>query len=106
VEAIDFRNGIDGLVGLCRNRLCQDPFSGALILFRNRRGTSIKILVYDGQGFWLLQKRLSKGRFRWWPSPGRPLFPLSIHELYVFLGNGDPEQAKIQKNFKEMLWPV
>jgi len=55
VEAVDFRKGIDGLAGVCRQVLDSDPFSGYLFIFGNRRGTSIKILVYDGQGFWLCQ---------------------------------------------------
>ena len=67
VEAVDFRKGIDSLAELCRAKLNADPFSGCLFVFRSRRATSIKVLVYDGQGFWLATKRLSKGRFRWWP---------------------------------------
>ena len=51
VHPADFRKGIDGLAQLCRAVLQQDPFSGALFVFRNRRATSIKVLVYDGQGF-------------------------------------------------------
>ena len=67
VEPADFRKGIDGLACLCRVTLRQDPFSGYVFVFGNRRRKAIKILVYDGQGFWLCQKRLSKGRFPWWP---------------------------------------
>src|SRR6266581_2239033 len=66
-EPADFRCGIDGLARVCRQVLKTDPFGGALFVFRNRRSTSVKILAYDGRGFWLCQKRLSKGRFRWWP---------------------------------------
>ena len=50
VEPADFRKGIDGLARLCREVLQSDPFSGAVFVFRNRRATSIKLLVYDGQG--------------------------------------------------------
>ena len=67
VAAVDFRKGIDGLSRVCREALSSDPFSGTMFVFRNRRGTAIKILAYDGQGFWLCQKRLSEGRFRYWP---------------------------------------
>jgi transposase len=56
VEAVDFRNGIDGLARVCKQQLRNDPFSGAVFVFRNRRRTALKILVYDGQGFWLCQK--------------------------------------------------
>jgi transposase len=63
VEPVDFRAGIDALVGVCRQRLESDPFSGGLFVFSNRRLSAIKILVYDGNGFWMCQKRLSSGRF-------------------------------------------
>ena len=56
VEAVDFRKGIDSLAELCRAKLNADPFSGCLFVFRSRRATSIKVLVYDGQGFWLATK--------------------------------------------------
>ena len=67
VEPVDFRKGIRGLKSICRNYLQQDSDSGVLFLFRNRRMDTIKILVYDGQGYWLMQKRLSRGKFPWWP---------------------------------------
>jgi hypothetical protein len=51
-EPLDFRNRIDGTAAICRNRLQQDPMSGALFVFRNRAATMIRVLVYDGQGFW------------------------------------------------------
>ena len=61
VSPVDFRKGIDGLASVCRRLLDLDPFSGGLFVFRNRKGTALKILVYDGQGFWLCMKRFSKG---------------------------------------------
>jgi transposase len=67
VDAVDGGKGIDSLVQLCREKLDADPFSGCLFVFRSRSATSIRVLAYDGQGFWLAQKRLSKGRFVWWP---------------------------------------
>ena len=65
-EPADFRKGIDGLARLCKEELKRDPFGGGVFVFRNRRATAIKALVYDGQGFWLCHKRLSSGRFCWW----------------------------------------
>ena len=48
--------------------------------------------AYDGQGFWLCQKRLSSGRFRYWPvHAGNAAHPLLAHELHVLLMAGDPE---------------
>jgi len=84
----DFRCGIDGLARRVRQVLAADPFGGVVFVFRNRRGTAVKLLVYDGQGFWLCQKRLSRGRFRFWPQ-GQPGQALAAHELAVLLSGGD-----------------
>jgi transposase len=95
VEAIDFRRGIDGLARVCRELLGADPFSGAVFVFRSKRGTAIKLLVYDGQGFWLCHKRLSAGRFRYWPSrSGAAGMSLHAHELQVLLCAGDPRRTQ------------
>jgi len=93
VEPADFRKGIDGLAKLAREELDHDPFSGCLFVFRNRKATAVKILVYDGQGFWLCYKRLSKGRFRFWPAGATPR-RLEAHELQVLLSAGDFEVAQ------------
>jgi hypothetical protein len=53
VEPADFRRGMDGLAQQCRGALGEDPFTGAMFVFRNRQRTAVKLLVYDGQGFWL-----------------------------------------------------
>jgi len=95
VEAIDLRRGIDGLARVCKDALKSDPFSGGLFVFRNRKATTIKILVYDGQGFWLCQKRLSKGRFRWWPADnGLPTTLLQAHQLQLLIAAGNPAAAQ------------
>ncbi len=57
VAPADFRKGIDGLARMCKDVLGQDPFSGWVFVFRNRKATALKILVYDGQGFWLCHKK-------------------------------------------------
>jgi transposase len=91
VEPADFRRGIDGLARHCRAVLGEDPFSGALFVFRNRRRTALKVLVYDGQGFWLCHKRLSSSKFRYWPTAGGvSATRLAAHELQVLLCGGDP----------------
>ena len=90
VEPADFRRGIDGLARLCREELKSDPFSGCVFVFRNRRAHAIKLLIYDGQGFWLCYKRLSKGRFRFWPKGSGLGAPLEAHQLQLLLSGGDP----------------
>lgn len=107
VEPTDFRRGIDGLARVCREVLRRDPFSGSVFVFRNRRATAIKILVYDGQGFWLCQKRLSKGRFRFWPQSrtGMAKF-LEAHELQVLLQAGNPALAKGAPPWRRLSVPL
>ena len=96
VAAADFRRGIDGLAQLCRASLRTDPFTGTVFVFCNRRRTAIKLLVYDGQGFWLCHKRLSKGHFRWWPAAegAEAARGLQAHELQVLLCAGDPSATQ------------
>ena len=95
VDPTDFRKGIDGLARVGREALGADPFSGGLFVFRNRRGTALKILVYDAQGFWLCQKRLSTGRFRFWPARTTGAARrVEAHELQVLLAGGNPATAQ------------
>ncbi len=95
VEPTDFRKGIDALARLCRQALQLDPFSGALFVFRSRSGKAIRILTYDGQGFWLCQKRLSTGRFRFWPTGSEAAKGLQAHELQVLLSAGNPQGTQV-----------
>jgi len=102
-EPVDFRKGVDALVALCKAHLAQDPFSGALFVFRNRRGTALKLLTYDGVGFWLTLRRFSEGRIRWWPTSGdEKLHPLAAHQLAVLLYNGDPERARFAPTWRQI----
>jgi len=62
-----------------------------VFVFRSRSATSIRLLAYDGQGFWLAQKRLSKGRFRWWPAGKGPARSLEAYQAQLLLAAGDPD---------------
>ena len=107
VEPADFRKGIDGLAQVCREQFRQDPFRGILFVFRNRRATSIKALLYDGQGFWMCQKRLSKGRFGWWPqSSSSATQTLEAHQLGVLLAGGNPAAAKGIEPWRRLEGPL
>ena len=106
IESVDFRQGIDGLANVCKAKLGADPFSGALFVFRSRSRRSIRVLAYDSQGFWLCTKRLSSGRFRWWPSHPAGTAPctasarLLAHELQVLICAGDPRGAKVPEGWR------
>ena len=91
IESIDARKGIDSLAQLCREKLDADPFSGCLFIFRSRSGKAIRILAYDGQGFWIATKRLSKGRFKWWPTGTEPAKTLKAHQAQLLLAAGNPD---------------
>jgi transposase len=105
-EVVDFRRGLDGLLGICRTRIPSvDPFSGVLFLFCNRSRKAIKGVVYDGQGFWLVMKRLSSGKFSYWPSgqnEEREVSEILSRELSVLLWNGDPRKALMGEDFKKI----
>ena len=60
-EPVDFRKGIDGLAAVCRQVLGDNPLEGAVYVFRNRAGTALKLLLYDGQGYWLCHETLIAG---------------------------------------------
>ncbi|MBT8124068.1 MAG: IS66 family insertion sequence element accessory protein TnpB [Gammaproteobacteria bacterium] len=70
IKPQDFRKQIDGLVAVTRQKLARDPRSGALFVFINRSRTMIRILSYQGDGYWIATKRLTKGRFEGWPTSG------------------------------------
>lgn len=65
IEPCDMRKGFNGLYAAVTERLGEDPKSGALFVFCNRRRTRLKILCWDGTGLWVLIKRLEEGTFAW-----------------------------------------
>lgn len=66
-KPVDFRRGADGLVALVRETLGQDPFGGALFVFRSKRADRLKMILWDGSGLVLMWKRLEQGAFKWPP---------------------------------------
>lgn len=82
----DLRKGFEGLSALVRQALEQDPLSGALYLFTNRRRTTAKVLQFDGTGLTLYIKRLARGRFAaLWVDDGATSLSLTRPELELFL---------------------
>ncbi len=95
---VDFRKGIDGLGAVCRQVLKSDPFTGTVFVFVNKSRTALRLLVYDGQGFWLCHKRLSRGRFTWnFKRSG-----LAARELQQLIWNVDPGQMSAARDFRPL----
>src|SRR5512138_1832770 len=106
VEPCDFRFGIDRLAALCREKFEQNPASGAAFVFRNRRGTAVKILIYDGLGYYLVLRRFSQGRLRWWPRiTDQPLTQLAAQELQILLYQGSPLGAQLAQDWRRLTLP-
>jgi len=103
VEAVDMRKGFEGLYGLVRDQLGQDPLSGHLFLFTNRTRSRVKALVWDGSGLWVCAKRLEKGRFGWPVSSGKAENAHSVtmrpEELAMLLNGLDMAQARPRRNW-------
>jgi transposase len=76
VEPIDMRAGIDGLSQRIQNSLGRSPCDGSAYAFRNRRQNRLKLLIWDGTGVWLCQRRLHRGHFTW-PSADTPVCTLT-----------------------------
>ncbi len=102
VDPIDFRKGIDSLIAVCQQRLQQDPFTGAVFAFCNQRKTGVKLLVYDGTGFWLCIKRFSQGHLKWWPKSTELLQPISPVKLQILLSQGDPSDVYIAHDWRKV----
>ena len=95
IEAVDGRRGIDGLGQVCRSVLLANPGDGTMFVFRTRSGKTIRLLVYDGQGFWLASKRLSAGRFRYWPTAAGAVSRERLaHEFSALIWGADPQRAQ------------
>lgn len=102
LEPVDFRMGIQGLGGVVRGVLREDPLSGHLFIFRNRRNNCLKALIHDRQGMWLCLKRLSRGTFRWWPANAAEAASLNNSQLMVLLANGNPLSADFQGDWRRV----
>jgi transposase len=90
--ATDMRKQINGLMTLVQENFSLDPFSEALFVFCNRKRNRLKILEWDGDGFWLYFKRLERGRFRWPTKEDSATMVLDVKELSYLV-----EGAKLEK---------
>jgi len=101
IEPVDMRKGIDGLVAVCHQKLESDPMTGAVFVFTNRSRTHVRLLTYDGQGFWLCTKRLSSGKFPHWPR-GTTSTPLTAEQLFILLRGGDPSEIRTLGDWRRL----
>jgi transposase len=94
--ATDLRKGFEGLSGLVRHQLKENPLSGHLFVFANRGRNRIKLLYWDGSGLWVCAKRLEKGCFSWPRSTAAEAAGLRIlgEELTLLLGGIDLEKTR------------
>jgi transposase len=99
VEAVDMRKGFEGLYGLVRDQLGQDPLSGHLFLFTNRSRTRLKALVWDGSGLWVCGKRLEKGRFYWPAQQAGPSVTMRPEELALLINGLDLTQVQPRRGW-------
>ena len=67
MQPVDFRKGAHGLAALAAEVLTEDPFSGAVIVFRSKSADRVKILLWDSSGLVLIWKQLQQNSFRWPP---------------------------------------
>ena len=101
-QPIDFRKGIDGIRAVCQQQWQTDPFNGHLFIFRNRNSTAIKLLIYDGNGFWLCHKRFSSGRLKWWLKTVQDAITLRAVELVIMLQQGNPVEANVPADWHRL----
>ena len=99
VEAVDMRKGFEGLYGLVRDRLAQDPLSGHLFLFSNPARTRLKAVVWDGSGLWVCAKRLEKGRFRWPSAEDGHCVVMRPEELAMLVNGLDVAETRPRRNW-------
>jgi transposase len=98
VEPADLRRGYDGLAQLAREVIAQDPLSGHLFVFANRRHDRVKVLSWDRDGYAIWMKRLEKGTFRW-PVPSASCVEWSATERAAVLGGLDLKQTRRRERF-------
>jgi len=93
----DMRKSINGLVAIVEGSFKLDPFDEALFVFCNKNRNRLKILDWDGDGFWLHFKRLEKGHFRWPAAGEEATMTLTGNELTILLG-GARVELKLKRN--------
>jgi len=98
-RATDMRKQFDGLAALARNQLREDPMSGHLFVFINRRRTYMKVLYFDRGGYCLWCKRLEQGQFNYNAARGDKQ-ALSWTELKLLLDGVEVQKSRQFKRYQ------
>jgi hypothetical protein len=98
---VSFTGRLKSTLGICRDLLQIEPMDGCYIVFRNRSGTMLRVVLYDGDGFWLCEKTFSKGSIRTW-FDGEGITQVSARELSVLLWRGDLQKVQFPEFWKKM----
>ena len=93
--ATDLRKNIDALSSLVKDSFQLDPYSDTMFVFCNKRRDIIKILEWDGDGFWLHMKKIEKGRFNWPDTAGEEIMDVTRQELEILIGS-----TRLRSKFK------
>ena len=91
------RKSFDGLAAAAKQEVRKDPLAGLVFVFCNRRRHLLKVLLWDGSGYWVFAKRLERGTFAW-PSLEKPV-EMRSEELSMLLGGIDLGRAKRRRWF-------
>jgi transposase len=100
--ATDMRKQIDGLAAVASQVLREDPLSGHVFVFCNRRRDYIKLLFWDRSGYWLLGKRLEEGTFAWPDSIDSPAVETTVRELMCVLEGIDLSSARTRRRLERL----
>jgi hypothetical protein len=101
-EPVEWRQGIDGLAAVCRQRLGDPPLAGAGSVWRNRSATARQRVLYDGQGYWMMMTSLSEGRLAWRSQRPDARVPLAARALILLPWQGEPEQAQTAQGWRRV----
>lgn len=95
VAPTDLRRGIDGLSTLAQHSLGHKPCAGSAFVFRNASGNRIKVLLWDGNGVWLCQRRLHQGHFIW-PKQNESCFSMTQAQWEWLIAGVDWQRLSAQ----------
>lgn len=104
-DAVDMRKSFDGLSLMVQHQFHREPFSGDLFAFFNRHRDRVKLLLWDGNGFWVFAKRLETGAFARWPeiATDAPCVPIDRARLGMLLEGVDMKTVKLRPRFARSL---